>query len=113
MCVRAHGLARSLWALLAIALLACAPLGAGCNGPGLEPPDGDDGLSNPRGPEGETDAGAPTSGGSGAASGGGGNGGAVPGAGSSGRGGAGGSSADASTPEDGGVDADEDGGALH
>ena len=98
MCARPDPLARTLWSLLAVVLLACT-LGSGCNGPGLEPPGGDDGLSAPRGPQGEHDAGVPSAGtsgagGSGAAPGAGGRSGAGSGASGAG-GGAGGTPSDA------------------
>jgi hypothetical protein len=94
-------------ALLGAAFLVCAPFGAGCVGPGLEPPgDGDNaGIDNmtPRDPD-AMDGGSPTTGGAAGAS--------------SGAGGTGGGPIDVNDPDaasedsDGGVDADEDAGPL-
>jgi hypothetical protein len=117
-CARAYPRALRFWVLLAAAWVAIATLGAGCVGPGLEPPDSDSNTGGPGGtPSTGGNAGARAgAGGFGSgASGRGGSGGGAPGAGASGASGGGGMGAptlDAGAEADGGIDADEDGGAL-
>jgi hypothetical protein len=118
MCARSSQRARVALIALAAALLACVPFAGGCTGPGLEPP-GDQAGMTPTGGSG-MDAGVDRAGSGGSAAGSSGAG--APGASGAGAGGAGaagmapgagiGGNAGMGEQQDGGVDADEDAGAL-